>query len=63
MNIETTKDLKMLVKMRDATISHLQRLEDIEAHEDIKNELLRIELSIEKLEKENDEHQKKPTAS
>lgn len=52
MIIETTKDLVTLKKMRDATIKHLERLDDIGGLDDIKNELLKIEIRIEELEKE-----------
>lgn len=53
MIIETTKDLVTLKKMRDATIKHLERLEDIESLEDIRNELVKIEMRIVELEVAN----------
>jgi len=44
MNIETTKDLNMLLKMKAATMSHIERLEDIAGLEDLKADLERIEI-------------------
>ena len=50
MIIETTKDISALKKMREATIKHLERLDDIDGLDDIRSELLRIEARILELE-------------
>ena len=54
MVIETTKDLKSLRRMREATIKHLERLMDIGGFDDIKQDLERIEKRISELEKPKD---------
>lgn len=53
MNIETTKDLNMLLKMKAATMSHIERLEDIAGLEDLKADLERIEMRILELKPED----------